>query len=182
MSRTRKPFDRRRDVGSEEGQSLLETAVTMPLLLGIAFNLINVGYFWIVLLYLSAAAHQGVQFASQGGSAVVTVPVPTTTQVSDLVYENVTNAIGGATTSNVAVRVCSSVKGVDSSTGVALCDQFGPAFSFSAPDADPESPVYVLNRVDVAYTVTPIIPGAAFGVLLPSNLQFQRHASMRSLY
>ena len=63
-----------------------------------------------------------------------------------------------------------------------LCDQFGPAFTFSAPAADPESPVYVLNRVDVGYTVTPIIPGTAFGVLLPSNLQFQRHASMRSLF
>jgi Flp pilus assembly protein TadG len=166
----------------EEGQSLLETAVTMPLLLAIAFNLINVGYFWIIVLSLSAASRQGVQFASQGGSAAATISAPTTAAVSDLVYENLTNTINGATTSNVAVRVCSSAKGVDSTTGVALCDQFGPAFTFSAPAADPESPVYVLNRVDVGYTVTPIIPGTAFGVLLPANLQFQRHAAMRSLY
>ena len=34
----------------DEGQSLLETAVAMPLLLGIAFNLINLGYFWFVVL------------------------------------------------------------------------------------------------------------------------------------
>jgi Flp pilus assembly protein TadG len=171
-----------RDVRGEEGQSLLETAVTMPLLLAIAFNLINVGYFWIIVLSLSAASRQGVQFASQGGAAATTISAPTTAAVSDLVYENLTNAINGATTSNVAVRVCSSAKGVDPATGVALCDQFGPAFPFSAPAADPESPVYVLNRVDVGYTVTPIIPGTAFGVLLPGNLQFQRHASMRSLY
>ena len=32
----------------DEGQSLLETAVALPLLLGIAFNLINLGYFWFV--------------------------------------------------------------------------------------------------------------------------------------
>ena len=182
MSPLRKTLDRRRDVRGEEGQSLLETAVTMPLLLAIAFNLINVGYFWIVLLSLSAASRQGVQFATQGGAAATTISAPGTAAVSDLVYENVTNAINGATTSNVAVRVCSSAKGVDSTTGVALCDQFGPAFTFSVPAADPESPVYVLNRVDVGYTVIPIIPGTAFGVLLPSNLQFQRHASMRSLY
>jgi Flp pilus assembly protein TadG len=186
--KTFRAVDRTRGTGvgggvrSEDGQSLLETAVTMPVLLAVAFNLINVGYFWFVLLSLSAASRHGVQFASQGGSAAGTISAPTTTAVSDLVYENVTNAIGGATTSNVAVRVCSSVKGVNSATGVALCDQFGPAFTFSASDADPESPVYVLNRVDVGYTVTPIIPGAAFGVLLPANLQFQRHASMRSLY
>jgi Flp pilus assembly protein TadG len=182
MSRLRKTLDGRCDVRGEEGQSLLETAVTMPLLLGIAFNLINVGYFWIVVLSLSAASRQGVQFASQGGAAALTISAPGTAAVSDLVYQNVTNAINGATTSNVAVRVCSSAKGVDSTTGVALCDQFGPAFTFSAPAADPESPVYVLHRVDVGYTVTPIIPGTAFGVLLPPNLQFQRHTSMRSLY
>ena len=181
MSRLRKT-NRRRDVRGEEGQSLLETAVTMPLLLSIAFNLINVAYFWFVLLSLSAASRHGVQFASQGGSAASTISAPTTAAVSDLVYENVTNAIKGTTTSAVAVRVCSSAKGVNPATGVALCDQFGPAFPFSAPDADPESPLYVLNRVDVGYTVTPIIPGTAFGVLLPANLQFQRHSSMRSLY
>lgn len=182
MSRLRKTLGRRRDVRGEEGQSLLETAVTMPLLLSIAFNLINVAYFWFVLLSLSAASRHGVQFASQGGSATGTASAPTTAAVSNLVYENVTNAIKGSTTSTVAVRVCSSAKGVNPATGVALCDSFGPGFTFSALDADPESPVYVLNRVDVGYTVTPIIPGTAFGVLLPSNLQFQRHSSMRSLY
>jgi len=34
----------------------------------------------------------------------------------------------------------------------------------------------------VEYTVTPIIPGAAFNVVLPSNLNFHRQVSMRSLY
>jgi Flp pilus assembly protein TadG len=181
MSRSSKTCGGRRNARGDEGQSLLETAVTMPLLLAIAFNLINVAYFWFVLLSMSAASRQGVQYASQGGSAAGTISAPTTAAVSDLVYENVTNAMG-TTTSNVAVRVCSSAKGVNPATGVALCDSFGPAFAFSAPAADPEAPVYVLNRVDVGYTVTPIIPGSAFGVLLPANLQFQRHSSMRSLY
>jgi hypothetical protein len=93
----------------------------------------------------------------------------------------VTNAIKGATTSNVAVRGCKIAKGVDGITGVTLCDQYGPAFSFSALTADPEAPVYALNRVDVEYTVAPVIPGAAFSIVLP-NLQFHRQVSMRSLF
>ena len=241
------PFQRRcgsqRRVRGEEGQSLLETAVTMPLLLGIAFNLINVSYFWFVLLALSAAPRQGVEYATQGGIASATASAPGTSDVKDLVYENVTNAIKGATTSNVTVRVCTSAKGVNSSTHVALCDQFGPAVTFSGPDADPEAPLFVLapagvssffpvaaipayrtrvgsstlepvpedgsvgwvgdgdihaggfgegpaydpqrfvlDRVDVVYTVTPIIPGTAFNVVLPANLHFHRQVSMRSLY
>jgi len=123
----------------------------------------------------------GVQYATQGGAAG-TATAPGTTQVSTLVYDNLTNAIKGATTSNAAVQVCSSAKGVNSSTGVALCDQFGPAYSFPAPAADPEEPIYVLDRVDVMYTVTPIIPGWVFSVVLPSNLHFHRQVSMRSLY
>jgi hypothetical protein len=93
-----------------------------------------------------------------------------------------TNALHGATTSNTSVRVCSKSKGVDATTHVALCDSFGPAFSFTAVGTDPEAPAFVLNRVDVGYTVTPIIPGTAFNVVLPGNLNFRRQVSMRSLY
>src|SRR5712692_11531478 len=142
----RRTLGGQRSAPGEEGQSLLETAVAMPFLLGIAFNLINVGYFWFVVLALSAAPRMAVQYASQGGSASATVSAPGTTAVSNLVYENVTNAIKGATTSNVAVRVCTIAKGVDGITGVTLCDQFGPAFTFSGPAADPEAPVFGLNR------------------------------------
>jgi Flp pilus assembly protein TadG len=168
----------------EEGQSLLETAFSMPLLLGIAFNLINVGYFWFMLLSVSTAPRQGAQYATQGGAAGTASAAPGTAAISNLVYDNLTKAIHGATTSNAAVRVCTSAKGV-SGTGanqVAACDTFGPAFSYSAIAADPEAPLFVLDRVDVEYTVTPVIPGSAFNVVLPSNLKFARHISMRSLY
>ena len=165
----------------QEGQSLVETAIVMPLLLGLAFNIINWGYLWFMVLALSAAPRMGAQYATQGGAAG-TATSPGSTAVSNLVYDNLTHAIKGATTSNAAVQVCSSSIGVNSSTGVALCDQFGPPYSFPVPAADPETPVYVLNRVDVEYTVTPIIPGRVFSVILPSNLQFHRQVSMRSLY
>jgi Flp pilus assembly protein TadG len=166
----------------EDGQSLLETAVAMPLLLGIAFNLINLGYFWFMVLTLAAAPRQGVQYSTQGGQATTTTSSPSTTAVSNLVYENMTNAVHGATTSNTSVRVCTSALGVDSNTHIALCNSFGPAATFSAIAADPEAPVFVLNRVDVGYTVTPLIRGSAFNVVLPANMNFHRQVSMRSLY
>src|SRR5206468_8873969 len=99
---------------------------------GIAFNLINVGYFWFMVLALAAAPRQGAQYSTQGGQAV-TSSSPSTTLVSNLVYDNMTNAVHGATTANTAVRVCTSAKGVASN--IALCDSFGPSFSFPAVPA-----------------------------------------------
>jgi Flp pilus assembly protein TadG len=172
-------FSRKR---SDEGQSLLETAVAMPLLLGIAFNIINLGYFWFVILTMSAAPRVGVEYSSQGGMSASTTAPPSASLVSTLVYDNMTKGLKGSTNSNTTVRVCSSAVGIDPNTGQSLCSSFGPSFNFNANTVDPEAPVFVLNRVDVGYTVTPLIPGTAFNVVLPSNLSFQRHVSMRSLY
>src|SRR5438477_5116414 len=161
MTMLRKIFRKQYGARSEQGQSLVETAVALPLVLGVAFNMINIGYFWFMVLALSAAPRHGVQYASQGGQASGTVSAPGTAAIKDLVYENLTNAIHGATTSNASVRVCTIAKGVTGAgaSQVAQCDSFGPAFGFSAITADPEAPVYGLNRVDVKYTVTPIIQG-----------------------
>src|SRR5229473_942826 len=176
MSMGQRKLTRHRRFKGQEGQSLVETAIAMPLLLAVAFNIINWGYLWFMLLALSAAPRMGAQYATQGGAAG-TATAPGATTISDLVYDNLTNAISGATTSNAAVQVCSSAIGVNSSTHIALCNQFGPAFPFATPAADPEAPIYVLHRVDVGYTVTPIIPGAAFNVILPANLKFHRQVS-----
>jgi Flp pilus assembly protein TadG len=162
---------------NDAGAGLLETAVAMPLLFGIAFNIINLAYFWFVVLTLTAAPRVGVQFSAQFSAT----SVPTAGQVNTLVMDNMTNAVSGATTSNTAVRVCSKAIGVDSNNN-ALCSPFGASFTFPAVGTDPEPSVFVLNRVDVEYTVRPLIPGSAFGVLLPTNLQFKRQVSMRALY
>jgi Flp pilus assembly protein TadG len=168
----------------EQGQSLIETALGLPLMLGIAFNIINFGYFWFLVLTLSAAPRMGAQYATQGGAAGTAVAAPGTVAISNLVYDNLTNAIGGATISNAAVQVCTSALGVSGSgpSQVAQCQTFGSYASPPPPVADPEAPVFVLDRVDVKYTVTPIIPGGAFNVFLPPNLKFHRQISMRSLY
>lgn len=158
----------------------METAIAMPLLLGIAFNLINLGYFWFVVLSLAAAPRQGVQYSAQGGASLTTASAPSATAVNALVFDNMTNAVHGATASNTGVRVC---MGVDPATGGAKCTPFGDtSITFSAVPGDPEAPVFALNQVDVGYRVTPIIPGTAFNVVLPSAPIFRRHVTMRSLY
>lgn len=166
------------------GNSLIETALLLPIMLAIVFNAVNFGYFWFVGLTIAAAPRAGVEFSSQGGAALTSNSIPTTSAVETLVFDNLSNSLQ-ATTSNAAIRVCSSTSsaGVDSTSRIAGCDSFGMAHSFNANVADPEAPsIFVLNRVDVAYTVTPIISGSAFNVVLPSNLTFHRQVSMRSLY
>jgi hypothetical protein len=165
----------------EDGQSLLETAILTPFLLSIAFNAINIAYFWFMVLVLSTAPRQGVEYSSQGGAALTTTTSPSSSAVKDVVYDNLTHTING-TVSNASVQVCSVANGVDTTSHKANCTTYGPSFAFPSPDADPEAPVFVLHRVDVAYQVSPLIPGAAFHVLLPANMTFHRQVSMRSLY
>lgn len=169
---------------NEQGQSLVETAFALPILLGLAFNIINFGYFWFMVLALSAAPRMGAQYSAQGSTAQTVGSAPSTTQVSNLVFDNMTSAVHGATSSNTAVRVCASNAAAGGVTGgVAKCDSFGASFAFAAnADLDPESPAFVANRVDVEYTVTPIIPGGSFNVIVPGNMQFKRHITMRSLF
>ena len=165
------------------GNSLLETAIMLPIMLAIVFNAINFGYFWFVGLTLSAAPRLGAEYLTQGGAALTGSSTPTTSTVETLVLDNLSNSLK-ATTSNTAIRICSSTSssGVNSSSGIAGCDSYGMSYTFTANTADPEKPTFVLDRVDVAYTVSPPISGSVFTVALPSNLTFHRQVSMRSLY
>src|SRR5437660_11176625 len=111
MTMWQREFIHGRRFKGQEGQSLVETALTLPLLLGIGFNSINWGYLWFRVLALSVAPRMGVQYATQGGAAGKATATPTAT-VRDLVWENVTHAVHGAPTSPVVHQVLSSSKGV----------------------------------------------------------------------
>ncbi len=165
----------------ERGQSLVEAAIAIPLLLMLAFNAINLGYFWFMVLALSAAPRQAVQYASQGGAAMAFASTPTSADVQTILTDNVTKAISGTTSSNISFQICITTNGVDGTTNKANCNNSG-TYSFPSPNADPEAPYFVLQKVAVAYTVKPIIPGGAFNVIVPSNMAFQRQVSMRSLF
>lgn len=167
----------------QSGQSLTETALLLPILLSIAFNAVNAGYFFYVMVNVSSAPRYGVQYSTmeeQYGFDATSDPTPT--NVTGFVNENINGALKSATTT---VVVCDSAQGTTTVTvgGTALlvtkCSDGVYTTDKNANAVDPE-PGFVLNRVDVTYTVSPLIPGAVFNLILPSNMSFHRQVSMRS--
>ena len=165
------------------GQSLLESALLLPVLLAIVFNAVNWGYFFFVMLNLSTAPRQGAEYSIQGPSSIQQSQLPSAGDVDSLVSADITGAI--ATAANTPTRVCSlslglNAAGIGTASQIPNCSNYGSgAGSFSAPDPDPEAPFLVLNRVDIQYTVTPLIPGGIFNIVLPANLTFHKTVEMR---
>jgi Flp pilus assembly protein TadG len=166
------------------GQSLLETALLVPLMLTIIFNAVNIGYFFSVALNLATASRQGAEYSIQGPAGFQQSELPSASSVSSLVYDDITGAI--PSTANTPTQVCSlslglNPTGIGTSNQIPNCVSYGSAGSFSAPDPDPEAPYLVLNRVDIQYTVTPLIPGMVFNIVLPPSLTFHRTVEMRAM-
>jgi hypothetical protein len=179
---------------------VVETALFVPFPLTLVFNIVNFGYFFLVALNVASAPRSGVEYAAEGYLTTSGEDLPaagpdsTTTTVSYLVYQDMTGAIYSPST-NAAVQVCSEVLGVNHaglSTQTAKCDTYGTYSSAPSPASDPESPSFVLQRVDVSYQFSPLIPGTPFGLaLLPASVcsssggsvtcTFHRQVSMRAI-
>lgn len=123
--------------------------------------------------------------------------------VSTLAYDDIIKVLPGPSSPcpNIgSVQVCNSQKspGGDGTAGgttttgaglVSLCNAYGLATTFFPtsqpnPTADPEQPNFVLDRVDVVYTVKPLIGGTIFGITqfgLVPNFTFHRQVSMREM-
>jgi hypothetical protein len=188
--------------GREKGQSLLETALLMPLVLLIVLNVVNFGYFYVVALNLAASPRSGVLYSIMGFSTpgalslAAAGPPNTANTISHLSQQDLTGAIYDA--SSASLQVCSITIGL-SGTGANTKSQCKTCTGTScgsagvgspAPAADPEAPNFLLHRVDVTYTFSPLIPGTPFGLaLLPMTAcsssggnvtcTFHRQVSMR---
>jgi Flp pilus assembly protein TadG len=166
---------------SHKGQGLIEASLLLPFLLVIVFNAINIGYFFFVYLNLATAPRQGAQYSILGGATTVG-SLPAVDTVYSLVNEDIGGAISGA--SNPPTRICTAALGVSTpadNTQVPLCQSYNSGnIAFSAVQPDPEAPAIVLNRVDIAYTVSPLIAGGAFNLVMPSSLTFHRLVYMRA--
>ncbi len=159
-----------RDRGTS-GQSLVETALLLPMLLMLLFNAMNFGYFFLIAINIAAAPRSGVSYSIQGNASPTASALPaagpssTTTSVAYLTYQDLTGAIYAPSTT--PVQVCSAALGLNSagtSTQTAKCTSYGSAYAFPSPASDPEAPAFVLNEVDVAYTFTPLINGSMFNI------------------
>jgi Flp pilus assembly protein TadG len=190
---------------SSSGQALVETALILPVLLLVLLNAVNFGYFYLVALNLTSASRSGALYAMIGSSTPAGTALPPAAGTSNLTasyltYKDLTGSLFAP--GNATVQVCSASIGVTGSgstqtaqcetcTNSATCATTGGTGS-PAPDSDPEAPAFVLNRVDVTYTFSPIIGGTPFGLaLLPLSVcsssagsvtcTFHRQLSMRAM-
>jgi Flp pilus assembly protein TadG len=162
----------------EQAQSLIEVAIFLPIFITLICYAVDFGYFFLVAGALDSASRNAVEYSIQGASSPAQTSVPSASAVSTLATQSI--GLPTATSSTVSVKVCSSSVGVNSSTNTTQCStpQTGAGSVSSTPDTDPESPTFLLNRVDVVYKVSPPVPLPAS--VLPSPI-FHRAAEMRSI-
>jgi Flp pilus assembly protein TadG len=162
----------------QQGQSLLEVALMVPIFTALVCYAVDFGFFFLVATSLNSAARNALEYSIQGTSSPAQAVEPDPSLVSNLAIAAI--GLAGASTTNVSVQVCSSAVGVNRSNNTAQCTtpSSGAGAVTGTPDVDPESPTFQLNRVDVVYTFNPIIPIPA--AIFPTRT-FHRMVEMRAM-
>ena len=174
---------KQRLVNSDSGQSLLEVAIMIPLLLALVGYGVDFGYFFIAAAAITSSARNAAQYSVLGyqspdqGPLPTAGPASTVTSVTQQAYGDIANLINSSTTASV--QVCS--KSIGTTGNLAKCSNYGPSGTSYTPGQDPEAPRFVLQRVDITYTVQPPIPMSFFKVSLLPSMQFHRQVSMRAI-
>jgi len=164
------------------GQSLLETALFVPILTLAMAYAVDYGYFFFVAANITSAARSAAIYSVMGNSSPAQISVPpagpvaTTASVAGLAVADL-NLHTAATTTRI--QVCSQALGM--SGNIPVCANYGVAGATYTPATDPEAPTFVLQRVDITYTVQPPVPISFFSVSLISSMQFHRSVSMREM-
>jgi Flp pilus assembly protein TadG len=161
------------------GQSLIECALVLPLLLLLIVNVVNFGAFFYAWISVANAARTGAEYFTTGGVTVGGPKPPVAALVHSLVMNDLKSLPNQA-----SIQVC-----VSTSIGTALpvCSdrKAAPASAPPGPD-DPEGTIrYLIGAVDVTYTYQPIIPmwdfpGLGISATIPRKA-IHRQARMRIL-
>jgi hypothetical protein len=145
---------------SRSGIALIETALTLPLLLLLFLNLINFGFYIYGWITVNNAARAAAEYQVYNGVAVGFPGVPAFSQICSGVWQSDVSSLysTGASTgscgwTNVTLQICSNRNGATS------CSWSGSGAppSLSMP-SDPEPTLHVLYMADVVYHYSPIIP------------------------
>lgn len=183
---------------NSRGQSLVETVLMLPLLLLIVCNVVNLGYFFLVTVNLTAASRTSALYSiegsytpyaqqeppsgtSTGGSGAGGI-LSTPGTVAYTVYQDLNGAVWNPT--GASVRVCTQmnlnagsgvngtgaaqVSNCETCTSSAGCGAAGVGTA-PAASADPEAPSFVLNQVDITYNFSTLIPGTMFNMPLQAS-------------
>jgi hypothetical protein len=165
------------------GQSLLEVALFLPLLVLLIGYAVDFGYFFIVAANLTSAARTATQYSVLGyqtpGQLTLPAagPMTTVTSVAASALGDLGSLVNSSTTTTI--QVCSKSLGMNGK--LPKCSSYGPVGTSYVPIQDPEAPTFVLQRVDVAYTVQPPVPMSFFKVSLLPTMNFHRQVSMRAM-
>jgi len=169
--------------GRSEGQSLIEVALFLPIFTILVCYAVDFGYYFLAANTITSAAKDAAQYAIEGpqSPAQAAVPAAGPAMLAGTVANLAMSAIGLPNATTVtSVQVCSNgVTGSPATGNIAKCQTWGANAALAyAPDTDPESPIFQLNRVDVIYTVTPPVPMPA--AVMPSMV-FHRMVEMRAM-
>lgn len=183
IPKTSAPRAAKRLAHSTSGQSLVEIALMMPLLILLIGYAIDFGYFFIVAANITSAARNAAEYSVQGfqtpvrGALAVAGPLATTASVSATALGDMGTLLNAS--SLTSIQVCSKALGTIGN--LVNCANYGVAGTTYTPAADPEAPYFFLHRVDVTYTVQPPVPMTFFKVSLLPSMQFHRQVSMRAM-
>lgn len=167
----------------QSGQSLVEIALAVPLLTLLVAYAIDMAYLLVVAATLTTAAKNAAEYSIQGylspaqSSIPVAGPTSTATSVSALAVSALNGLVSASTTATI--QVCS--KSIGTNGNLTKCTAYGPSNKTYAPAADPEAPRFMLQRVDVTYTVHPPVPLSLFKISLLPSTSFHYQVSMRAL-
>jgi Flp pilus assembly protein TadG len=161
------------------GQSVVECALVLPLVILLVVNVVNFGVFFYAWISVANAARTGVQHSSTAGVTVTGGTPPDAAVVQALVVSDLDSLPNQS-----SIQVCVS----NTSTGAVSCNK-GAAPPGAPPAADtaegPTAIVYAITAVDVTYTYSPLIPTWDFPALnihttLPPT-KIHRQVRMRML-
>ena len=157
---------------SESGQSLLEFALILPLLLLLIINVINFGSLYYAYITVGDAARAGAEYYITGVATLGNPNTPTAAQVRTIV-QNAAASLPNA--GSLSTAICTN------NGGTVTCDPAGA----TSPPADPEGGAYLLGSVDVSYTYQPVVslwnfPGLGIYMTTPSTT-VRKRAFMRMM-
>lgn len=155
------------------GQSLIEFALSLPIIFLLIVNLVNFGGFFYAWITVANAARAGVNYAILGGASAGFPSTPSAAKVQSIITQD---ASALPNSGSLSVNICRR----DTAATPQVTALAGTCTSIPA---DPESSSYILTTVDVTYTYQPFIPVFSFprlGVYLtiPPTTIYQR-ADMR---
>ncbi len=170
--------NRRRGGGADQGEALVEFALTVPLLFFLTVLAVDLGGWLYSWIEIGNAVRTAADYASLGSSSAGDPATATGSTLVNLINADLAK-LPNRTTSNPSVSICEN-DGTNITALTGTCPS-----GANAPVADPEAPAYIAVTVDITFTYSPFfatfdVPSLGIGLpTIPSTIH--KRAVMRIL-